>query len=106
MTSSARTILRPLPGRIAAAAAGSAARRRACSGAGPASASSLSRRARIASSVPGNSRSPSAALMYRPEPPATTGTRPRASMSAMAASASSWYSATLAVRVTSHTSSR
>ena len=35
--------------------------------------------------------------MYRPEPPTSTGTLPRALMSAMTASARSWYSATLAV---------
>ena len=60
-------------------------------------ASSDSSRALIHWSVPGKSRSPSAARTYRPEPPASTGTLPRAMMSSMAAWASSWYSATFAV---------
>ena len=106
MTSRARTILRPLEGRIAAAAPGSSAIRRRWSDSAPTAASSVSNRALIRSSVPGKSRSPSAARTYRPEPPASTGTLPRASMPAMTSSASTWYSATLAVVVTSQTSSK
>ena len=45
-------------------------------------------RARIPGSVPGKSRSSSAARTYRPEPPASTGTRPRPMMSSIAARAS------------------
>ena len=106
ITSRARTIRRPLLGRIAAAAGGSAAASLACSTPGPTAASSDSRRARSAGSVPGNRRSSMTALMYRPEPPTRIAVRPRSWMSAITARASRWYSDTLAVWVTSQMSSR
>ena len=78
MTSSARTIRRPLLGRMPAAAPGSSVASLACSSAGPRAASSASRRSRTAGSVPGKFRSSRAARRYSPEPPTRIGTRPRA----------------------------
>ncbi len=77
MTSSARTILRPLVGNISAAAAGSAVASLPCRIAGPSVASSASSRARSAGSVPGNSRLSIAARTYRPDPPTMIAVRPR-----------------------------
>ena len=61
ITSSARTIRRPLLGRMLPAATGSTARSRAYSGAGPSWRSSSSSLARTAGSVPGKSKSSSTA---------------------------------------------
>jgi hypothetical protein len=105
MTSSARTMRRPFVGRILAAAAGSAARRRSYSGAGPSAASAASSDARSSASVPGNSNSSSTARTYSPDPPTRIGTRPRARTSSTAARATRWYAATLAGSVTSQMSS-
>ncbi len=105
-TSSARTIRRPLLGRIACAADGSTAASRRCSSPEPRSASSASSRARTSGSVPGNSSSSTAARTYSPEPPTRTGVRPCASSPSMTPRAIRWYSATLAATVTSQTSSR
>jgi hypothetical protein len=72
-----------------AAASGSIAASRAWSAGRPAAAASASRRARSAGSRPGASTTPCrSARTYRPVPPATMGSFPRAAMSAIAASAS------------------
>ena len=106
LTSSARTIRRPFWGWIWAAEPGSTAVSRAYSCSGPTVARSRSSRARTAGSVPGNSNSSTMARMYRAEPPTTTGTTPRSRQSAMAARASRWNSATVAVSCTSMMSIR
>jgi hypothetical protein len=67
-----------------AAAAGSVAARRAYSGAGPVAASSASSPARSSGSVPGNSNRSSTARTYSPEPPTSSGTRPRARIASIA----------------------
>ena len=96
MTSSARTIRRPLLGRIAAAAAGSRSASRACSAARP---------ERVQLGVEPRPGSPGLAREVEPVEgaaqvqPGTAdqdGSRPRPAMSAIAARASAWYSATAA----------
>ena len=89
-TSSARTTRRTFAGSIAAAAAGSRSASSACSARGPTCAALASQRARTSGSVPGNSSGSSSARTYSPEPPTTTGTRPRARTSSTAARASRW----------------
>ena len=107
MTSSARTIRRPLLGRIAAAAAGSTlgqpGMQRAPVRARPARRSAGPG---VSGDSPGNSRWSSAPRRYSPDPPTRIGSAPRPAMSAMAARARPWYSATAADFVTGQTSSR
>ena len=88
MTSSARTILRPLAGPIAGRGGRVQSRAAANRPSMPSRRRSSSSRARTCGSVAGKSISSTTDWMYRPDPPTRIGVRPRARMSSMAARAS------------------